>query len=220
MSGLLFSAPMVRALREGRKTQTRRLIDAPADLCTMAGPGRLLKWVNPAGNAIDRGKWILQEHPYGPTSHSQAVATLATRWCQYTPGADLYVREAFKVPPEFDRLSPAELPKGVPVCYLADHDGTPAPAWGRYRHARFMPRVLTRLQLRVDTVWPMRLQDIDEEDAQAEGVEIGGIQGATYREAYAQLWDELHEGPDDSTRWAGNPWIWAVAFHVTAGGAS
>ena len=90
--------------------------------------------------------------------------------------------------------------------------------WGRYRHARFMPRWASRLTLRVTDVRVQRVQEISPSDAVAEGV-FGDGRYATapplpYPVAtFAELWDSIN-GKRPGCSWASNPWVWCVSFEV------
>lgn len=188
---IIFSAPMVRALLEGRKTQTRRL------------PQR-----QPAGNPFIEGNAIIDEYTNGtfdawPTS--------------YAPGDLLWVKEAWRTWVRYDDNPPREIPENVDVQYIADEPVSP---WGsRYRHARFMMRWTSRLTLAVTDVRVQRLQEISDDDARAEGIysiqcNDLGTQIPYYRSLheprvlYRMLWNSIH-GPD---AWDQNPWVVAVTF--------
>lgn len=94
---------------------------------------------------------------------------------------------------------------------------------GTFRLARFMPRELSRITLRVRRTRFHRLQDMVEGDAQAEGfIRVQGPgparwwvpgvteQHATACAAYAELWDDLHK--EEGARWADNPEVVAVTY--------
>lgn len=228
---IIFSAPMVRALLAGTKTQTRRLLTpqpqrfevAPGEMCDMTlhyGEGE--PWPRIAlGRVIKR----------------QEV--------RYRPGMKLWVREAVRADehPEEDEIG---------VRYLADDAYHPLPATDEAQARHFvlrcyrskdpdldaykdvppihMPRWASRLTLTVTDVRVQSLQEISLADELAEGapidpdyrdttadgsglpmVKIGLASWATPRCWYHQLWDSLHKPPHD---WDANPEIVAVSFTV------
>lgn len=188
-SQILFSAPMVRALLAGTKTQTRRQVAFPR--------------TRPSFVVLDHGQgwWPYQsddgeselcddgmEHPY--------VSPYGK------PGDRLWVREAWKAHPMFDHLPPRDIPESH-IWYMAD-DGYKAES--RYRHARFMPRWASRILLEVTAVRVEQLQDISESDAMAEGCYTDPACPAY--DAYRSLWEQIN-GPGS---WDANPWVWVVEF--------
>lgn len=87
------------------------------------------------------------------------------------------------------------------------------------RPSIYMPRWASRITLEVTGVRVERLNDINQEDAIAEGVEAHDDDGVTYYGplgrgvcdpivAYRSLWDSIN-GPGS---WAANPWVWVVEF--------
>lgn len=188
-SQILFSAPMVRALLAGTKTQTRRQVAFPR--------------TRPSFVVLDHGQgwWPYQsddgeselcddgmEHPY--------VSPYGK------PGDRLWVREAWKAHSMFDHLPPRDIPESR-IWYMAD-DGYKAES--RYRHARFMPRWASRILLEVTAVRVEQLQDISESDAMAEGCYTDPACPAY--DAYRSLWEQIN-GPGS---WDANPWVWVVEF--------
>lgn len=209
---ILFSAPMVRALLAGQKTQTRRVIGLP-ELHRSTTQGYDWTW---RGQAPVRSVAQQRRHP-GGCCQDVRHADLA-RLCPYGgPGDRLWVRETFA--------------RDVPGCdrgvsYRADHidprgDGPARPM--RWRPSIFMPRELSRLTLDVGSIRVERVQQITEEDAAAEGVahydpehlghgvtwELGP--GFGPREVYAHLWDRIN-GARKGCAWADDPWVWVVTF--------
>ena len=202
---IIFSAPMVRALLEGRKTQTRRL--AWKGHAVMLGddrpqPGHKLVYRNIGSTPVP---CQIQESP----------------WQRVQPGDRLWVRESFGGPVMF---ADEDL-----ILYAAtdfdwrDHRGKPC----KWRPSIHMPRWASRLTLTVTATKIERLQKISEEDARAEGAMFhdgGGIGHSGWRHDYkdvhanarssfARLWNELH-GPDS---WASNPEVVAISFTVHEG---
>lgn len=154
---ILFSGPMVRAILEGRKTQTRRVIQLPR--CK----GREFRW---------EGAWKDGPSPFNDGEYLhipfRLVADGPDGWehgmterefCPYgVPGDRLWVREAFALEPKSYA--------GDIVHYRADLEQN---SWS-WRPSIHMPRWACRLRLEVTSVCVERLQDISEVDAKAEGI--------------------------------------------------
>lgn len=197
---ILFSAPMVRALLAGTKTQTRRLMKPQPDaaLCDTEFPA--IAGVFFAEE--HRGKWIW------PTADAEHFA-----FSPYgKPGDTLYVRETFRLPAEYDDTKPKLVRPDAPVWYDATTDRTRPEGWGKTRVSIHMPRWASRLTLRITDVRVERLNDCSEADALAEGIERirfpeVGEWGWPQRK-YRELWEHIN-GPGS---WAANPWVWAVSF--------
>ncbi|WP_165064032.1 ASCH domain-containing protein [Paludisphaera rhizosphaerae] len=182
-----FTAPMVRALLEGRKTQTRRIIEPQPVLL----PDKFWRL---HGAAWSEG---ISRVPVMP-GHS-----LAKRAPYGQDGDLLWVREAWV--PQPNREGPG---------YLSDATWFP-PEWaGRWESAIDMPREYSRLTLEITGVRVERLQEISEADAIAEGAWSGlydtPLAPDEIRPAFTMLWDFLYgEGS-----WDANPWVWVLEFNV------
>lgn len=209
---ILFSAPMVRAILAGAKTQTRRLVKLPSD-------------VEPSGVVVDPGGTAL----YGPGPYIKAYpaggdAVMHPRIrCPYGyPGDRLWVKEGYALSKRWDRNAPATVPtveRDIPVWYRADVDvDVDEESWinrGRWRSSLHMPRWVSRITLEVTEVRVERLQDITEEDARAEGVttfprdpEGDCWTDGTHRAAFEYLWGQIN----GFESWLANPWVWVVSF--------
>ncbi|KZE34124.1 hypothetical protein IMF23_00155 [Chelatococcus daeguensis] len=192
-----FSPLMVRAiLREiakpgTGKTQTRRHLTGACD----DPPAFIADGVVTALDANDRGyRW--------PRTHGV--------------GDRLWVKEAWRTGRAYDDLSPSEMSGEEPIQYEAGPIRLPLQD-GRYRHARFMPRWASRITLLVTDVRVERLQNISEDDAEAEGwpapqdrakTGIAEIRDAYPIGWYAALWESLH-GPGS---WEANPFVAVYGF--------
>ena len=189
---IIFSAPMVRALLEGRKTQTRRVLNGKSGI--LAARSVLRRGAHWLGIEYDRS-WLLR--------------------LPYAPGDRLYMRETFSL----DGLADGECLYRATVSgdtgYYAEEI-----AEIRWRPSIHMPRWASRLTLIVRDVRVQRLWEISNEDAIAEGIEPHGhaftgygkqsdIWMAPY-DSFASLWNNLY-GPD---AWAANPWVAAISFRV------
>ena len=195
---LLFSAPMVRAILDGRKTQTRRVLKPqPPD-------GALYAGIHYASCEPD--SWFFN----GPGGRGTKVCV---RW---RPGDRAWVREAWKAHSTFNGVAPRDIPQST-IFYAADDRY--APSGAPWRSPIHMPRWVSRLTLLIEDVRVQRLQDISEEDAVAEGIDpeevwkIVGVTGPTNggsTQAFATIWDRIH-GPG---AWGANPWVCALSFRA------
>lgn len=212
-----FQAPMIRALLDERKSQTRRMLGfQPGD-----GYAFHHFYTEPAG--------VFQVSLWSTNPRQQInVYSGRVRW---EPGDRLWVKERGAVAASglaFQHYVGNEASmEGGPKnpCWPRSPDGTPY----KPRVSIHMPRWASRLTLFVSDVRVQRLQEISEEDAIAEGMQnfddpgpIGAwwpehdglaLAGATAREGYALLWDKIN-GRKPEARWEANPWIVALTFRV------
>lgn len=216
---ILFSAPMVRALLAGRKTQTRRAIKAQPSASLKAGDHTMLGGLSMVGDVtwpLRSGAAIVSNKP-GP--HPRWVE----EHVKYAVGDRLWVKETWvasgtgvwTIADARTRIAPDQR-----ILYRADSED------GSWWSSLFMPREFSRLTLLVTDVRVERLSDISEADAIAEGIEPEAeqVEGTTYFRNYeaargshlppcasfSSLWNSIN-GPDAS---AANPWVVAVTFEV------
>lgn len=219
---ILFSAPMVRAILNGTKTQTRRIWKMPpgmgwyvsgalkgeetGDICDLTGPG----WCS-----VDEVTC-----PYGG------------------PGDRLWVRETWAR----TKVNQDHTERDWFVYAVSDNTTDYAGPWKPSIH---MPRAASRITLEITSVRVERLQDVSEPDAEAEGCErmdfepeahdwkicpkcggtrlhnaIGSGGGVifdvdctecdSYVKRYRHLWESIN-GPGS---WDLNPWVWVVEFNL------
>ena len=194
---IIFSAPMVRAIIEGRKTQTRRIVKPQpvGKQRVVEGLAHVTKGMNPAD---DGAVWYVGDC-IGPGTEIR---------CPYgVPGDALWVKEAHRL---LDCGCRETCRVPWHVWYDADESGYAGAANCRLRPSIHMPRWACRLTLAVKAVRVERLQEITEADAIAEGVQSAGAPASlTNVGAFAKLWDSIN-----GTRhpWASNPWVWVVEF--------
>lgn len=208
---ILFSAPMVRALLAGTKTQTRRVIK-PQPTGFIGGPGVTMPNGTPA--------------PLIPMDETVAPFGRQINCPHGNPGDRLWVRETCRAD---------ELPDGLDgVRYLADDHFEPikntedaADKWVAMHHYRggnrrglkgptvppiHMPRWASRITLEITGRRVERLQDISDDDLDREGlqevIDAGVDHDGTPRDAWRALWSAIN-GPDS---WAANPWVWVIEF--------
>jgi hypothetical protein len=224
---IIFSAPMVRALLDGRKTQTRRLATSPLRKC-----------------AIGDRLYVRENWRVSPEACEGWHPEEMRGWIDYQAEGSLEL-----VAPSFEAVEKAAFLKGEE----RDWDFLPS----RYRPCIHMPRWASRLTLIVEGVKVEPLQSISEADAEAEGIlwqeptdedrewakayseENGGddvirgvwiapgtdcgfgpkphqpLWGPTAANCYAALWGSLHT--DEGQRWQDNPDVVALTFRVVRG---
>ena len=202
---IIFSGPMVRAILDGRKTQTRRVIKKAS-----AEPDGRIRFGNPCSGEIYIDDDSFKER--APTSV----------YANFHAGDRLWVRETCSAVESHDGLDC--------VRYDADQvwmpiEGTPdaASQWVELYHYRskrgatvpsiHMPRWASRITLEITNIHAERLQDISEEDAVAEGVDVplGPPEWPTLLaiDAFRNLWDSIYARKHP---WGANPWVWVIEF--------
>lgn len=197
---ILFSGPMVRAILEGRKTQTRRAVRP-----------------QPPRYPYGRTPTYLFENLWGWCAvHGtvRAVRSEDTIRCPYgVPGDRLWVRETHA------NLGKAPLPGGGTsediVLYRADHGDDCKIDGVRWTPAIHMYRRHSRITLEVVSIRAERLQAISDEDARSEGVSDFATYG-TAKVEFASLWESIN----GAGSWDENPWVWAVEFRVLEKGGA
>lgn len=193
---LLMSAPMVRAILNGSKTQTRRVLKT-----------------EPLYDGRFAGKWKL----VGKGGREAALCSpMIADLCPYgMPGDRLWVREHWRAPTSCDHLPPRSISDSEPLRFIADETTGPDAGFGKARRAFHMPRWASRITLEITGVRVERLQDICEADARAEGAPpldphwpIPADGRGTHASGYRSLWEQIN-GPES---WGANPWVWVVEF--------
>lgn len=192
---ILMNTEMVRAILDGRKTVTRRVVKPQ--------PGEEIAYIWGGSN---HGKWSFS--PYNESRYEEHRT--ARDWKYWTPPyhADdiLYVRETWAENPH-----PWD---GVKYMYRASIHPADYDLY-KWRPSIHMPKEAARIFLRVKNVRVERLQDIAEASAYAEGAEAKAIAREiwSYRMGFSQLWDSTIK-PADRERygWAANPWVWVIEF--------
>ena len=227
---ILFNAQMVRAILDGRKTQTRRLVKQSSGPHTIeqviATPDSLDAFIRHRcryGQPGDR-LWVRESWRIGAWDEDSgcvAIDYMADGYCRKEwikptndPRGEIFARlwlqsanDARKVYGELDQY---DWQAGESPC--------------RWRPSIHMPRWASRILLEIVSVRVERLQAISDADAQAEGVErvvigegwrrycddeiVGVPPCATARDSYGTLWQQIN-GPGS---WDANPWVWVIEF--------
>ena len=199
---ILFSSPMVRAILEGRKTMTRRVIKLD-EFSESTTPGYDFAFRK-------RGLWhdVRLADMLDPPRRNYPGA------CPYgTIGDRLWVKETHHV-----RDARYVDGTGWDIVYKADDEDFPY-GWTPSIH---MPRWASRITLEITGIRLQRLQEITEEDARAEGITDGGClecgnhepcgcsnPNPDARDAFIYLWDSINS---KRAPWASNPWVWVIEF--------
>lgn len=228
---ILFNTNMVRAILDGRKTVTRRLIKQKHN-------GRIDVGVNPFG--------ILNLCEICETSDNGIISVSKHHSLKppYQPGDILYVRETFG----FQKCSSCEQCadcvsigfedeyKGEPGCYVypanygsTEDDSFPASMY-KWHPSIHMPKAATRIFLKIKDIRVEKLQDMKEEDFKMEGIYDDGflptdksrrmhplVQGGwteeAYRDRFIMIWnDTIKKSEVDRYGWEANPLVWVVEF--------
>ncbi|HHS9827738.1 hypothetical protein H8L55_15300 [Klebsiella quasipneumoniae] len=222
--GMIFNGEMVRAILDGRKTQTRRIMTVQSESSEFG-----LRYIAESSLAKEVGMYFWsQSDACGMKARSKPFA------CPYgKPGDRIWVREAFRVHSRAtdvatlvykasERNSWTEQTHRVPVA-VCNKPATPE-KWTPSLH---MPRWASRILLEITDVRVERLNAISQEDAQAEGMELTGWR-PTYSDPdsggkvmtpydnFAELWSSIYG--DES--WKANPWVWVISFKRVEGGAA
>jgi len=197
---LLFSNAMVRAILEGRKTQTRRVIKIPSFMQYLPFVPQGAEYApRKIHMTFERGAlrryWLS-----GACWNDEVVATP-----KYASGDRLWVREAW--------AQVSKVGGGLRYAYKADNgDNAMVARWCPSIH---MPREASRITLEVTEVRVERLQDMDVASCVKEGVSWDGYPGAwtvMAKPSFAKLWDSLYA--KRGLGWDANPWVFAYTFKV------
>ncbi|HGS7001638.1 hypothetical protein PAH44_09830 [Klebsiella pneumoniae] len=234
--GMIFNAEMVRAILDGRKTQTRREVKLNLDIACLA---TTYDWATSL--AANHHQGLTEEQIQQKAESLRGVihpvilgnGQMVSIICPHgKPGDRIWVRETFcpvddtqyggekwvdyRATPKFEESHPA------------GWDSAPNDAESlKWRPSIHMPRWASRILLEITNVRVERLNAISEEDSQAEGMELTGWR-PTYSDPdsggevwtpydnFAELWSSIYG--DES--WKANPWVWVISFERVEGGAA
>nr|WP_278426473.1 hypothetical protein [Pantoea dispersa] len=197
--GMIFNAEMVRAVLDGRKTQTRRMLT----------PHHL--------KMIDAAASIGECYPLESGNQHENSQSYYREWCPFGAVGDrLWVRETYGFEirsvggtPHEQIVYRASKPDAV---RLYDCNGKPYPMkWTPSLHMR---RKYSRITLEITGVRVERLNDITEDDAKAEGAPTECcVIGDKHFLGFRSLWRSIY-GADS---WQANPWVWVIEFKRVEG---
>jgi hypothetical protein len=223
---ILFSGAMVRAILDGTKTQTRRIIKNPINALHTGGhPVKLLAdWALSGLVEFDPSSGVVAFDVQCAVDDTRIARTA----CPYgIPGDRLWVRETWGE----SGLNRYEY-RAFPA------DGSDFRCVSRWRPSIHMPRVVSRITLEIVSVRVERLQDISEADAMVEGIKSWGeswdtkkcaemmlrggsgefgdfVEQGVARSLYRALWESIN-GPGS---WDANPWVWVIEFKKVEAGS-
>ena len=213
---ILFSGSMVRAILDGTKSQTRRVVK----------PQTPFRSVPPS--SLGNGRWLFEE-PNLNGIHTERMSVA----CPYgQPGDRLWVREKWSADPPIDdswastewngcgrkvREIPERFHHPRFCNYAADWLHEPI----RWTPSIHMPRWASRILLEIESVRVERLNAISADDARDEGIDQNCDGGCAPKcnacneqdvDTFRRLWESIN-GPGS---WAANPWVWCVSFRRIA----
>lgn len=214
--GMIFNSEMVRAILDGRKTQTRRPVKFPVHDknlgCELAG--------NELAGELSAGNYL--NSAFGK------------------PGDRIWVRETWQAIHDYcdenGHVDERRYARSIPRHRGNYWHPVYEEAWGNesredrdfpWRPSIHMPRWASRILLEITDVRVERLNSISQEDAQAEGMELtgwrptysdpdSGGEASTPYDNFAQLWESIY----GEESWNANGWVWVISFKRVEGGAA
>lgn len=209
--GILFSGPMVCAILDGRKTQTRRVVTFSKPFEHSSAWPCVYPFPNGPG-------WIWTDSPVSEAGLKRMAVGREGKTCPCgVPGDRLWVRETWRTIND-----PATcIGDALDIDYRADGKNRIGDINGhlKWKPSIFMPKWASRITLEIVSVRVERVQDISEEDAVAEGVraaetfketEPGRLKLMSCAWAYQNLWDSINA--KRGFGWDKNPWVWVIEF--------
>lgn len=194
---IMFSTEMVKAILEGRKTQTRRVIKSAGghhyshpyykvgDVLWVKETWKITRWNSEGyrfgiGYKTPGGKWDVEL--------SEDNDRTEQYWIECS-----------------DDCHKAGLEVDIEGCFIFP-EGREVPT--RWRSPLFMPRAASRISLRIVKIKIKRLQEITYEDEKAEGIQTYPVYDSN---AYKNLWNKIN---GKKYPWESNPWVWVIEFEV------
>jgi len=213
---ILFSTEMVRAILDGRKTMTRRVVKPQNIFECGCEKGYIFDGADQIFRCKTCGDWV--------KNHDRKTSFEP----KYAPGDVLWVRETWNYKPQNIQINE----KGDVLCSFPEADeyvykATPPPfPLMPWRPSIHMPREAARIFLEVIDVRVERLQDITEEQAKKEGAdrcievihpEDGNViyqdQNGYYCIGFKSIWNPtIKEKNLEQYGWDANPWAWVYEF--------
>lgn len=215
--GMIFNAEMVRAILDGRKTQTRRLLKQATGPSLSVEEESLgvaeLSWLYGDGPGYEVHEHVKLVHfPYGK------------------PGDRIWVRETFRVHSRATDLATLVYKASEQQSWTQQTHRVPIEQCNkpavveRWTPSIHMPRWASRILLEITDVRVERLNSITEKDAEAEGIDMETLADSqdcydciadhnmtgrpTVTGAFKYLWESIY----GEESWQANPWVWVIEF--------
>jgi len=215
MKPILFSAPMVRAILDGRKTQTRRVVKPQPTVTENGCPrwgtydGRKMHMVPRragGGSAVTMTDLIGEYCPYGRVGDQLWVRET---WHPFGTGKHPnWMSDRVLYRADNEGLQPFDGCASHPLPSPVEWSGRQTSAW---KPSIFMPRWASRLTLEITSVRVEQVADITTKDCAAEGVQLEpGRDTEHLKRDFIELWDSINA--KRGYGWSANPWCWVVAF--------
>lgn len=179
---ILFNTDMVRAIMDGRKTCTRRMVKPQWEECPHC-------------------KYVHNEYIYDEMAENVYCARCGyplepERRSPYQPEDILYVRETF-------------IQAAAHAFWYKADDNSWMPEGLHWKPSIHMPKEAARIWLKVTNVRVERLQDITDDDAEAEGC----FDYTSTALGFPDVWDSTIKKSDlGHYGWDANPWVWVIEF--------
>lgn len=204
MKPILFNTEMVRAILEGRKTVTRRVIKPPRGIDDVFGN------MNKCKQPYQVGDILYVRETWRPTIGAMHTMSRDGKRIVYTSDehvgyeykahcfgvSDFYFPDGFKESEDYEHMSE-----------IISH--------GNWHPSIHMPKEAARIFLKVTDVRVERLQDMKTVDFQKEGMQANSIPDwwNVIEQKFRKLWDSTVPKKDlDSYGWKANPWVWVIEF--------
>ncbi len=233
MKGIIMGAESVRAILDGRKTQTRRVVNSRLFIEIDNGDelpilqdspnfGRILMEYGryPYGYIGDR-LWVKESWKPGAWRNDGRVAI------DYMASPELTHTPWIHMGDQADKYIPRWLNEISDIGIIPNQDGRyewePGKSPFKWKRAMHMPRWASRITLEITDIRVERVQDISiceaiDEGIPSQGVEFDPKHGSRFVDVvpeYKRLWDSLNA--KRGYPWEKNPWVWVVSFKVVKG---
>jgi hypothetical protein len=202
---ILFKAAMVRAILDGRKTQTRRTMKPPPS--EFFSPSKVQLY-SPA--VVDKDGFA-DAGPEMFGSYDRNGEDEGYKFPYGVVGDRLWVKETWAANAFLNLVKPSDLPTDTQIFYRSTYSNDSHFVW---RPSIFMPRWASRITLEITAARVERLNEISEAAAEAEGLTEAAARdhhcdyGLDYRAAFRTLWDSIN----GKCAWDENPWVWVLEF--------